>query len=1133
MAFLNIDELAKQQEAKAEFERRAKRLREKRERERAASRREPPKRSDLDIGVLTKGGPEADVTKPKSPDKFIAQTAETLERSNLDIGVLTKGGPEADVTKPKSPDKFIAQTTASVGSSGVEASSDTFERDRLEQTGFLGSVGSSGVEASSDTFERDRLEQTGFLGSVGSSGVEASSDTFERDRLEQTGFLGSTDGDLRLKAAEKAREEKAREEKAKAKKRQEMGVTASPEPILEAKARELGVARTKSGSLIIPSRLGRETPTEAEFLASEEARQQFGPNLGYMAIGAIPIVGTIAHWNHMSTGWKVASIALDAFVILGPLRGIGAMRAVGRGTGQNARTIRVAAAAGKAEDAVQRAVVDQLTDFNKALGNQAKMTFKAGDDYVTELKRLDHIQNVVGVPSPAKLGRPAKKALRDLSKAKADFNAETATISRLEARGVPAMELMRRRDAASKAFLEAQMDYGAAMGRISARRGVPQDPMMIKQLEKQTIQAEWKYAEELAKFKYQFDGKVVPAIAGRGAGEGPTAAELLRGTQDFVENAIAQTRDAVIGQLDSAPALVRAKAKFDKAAALVNKRLEALSGERRVFPKDAKGNFTTDAEGKWKTVIIKTKPARGLAAQQGLADATHDMVVATKRLDKLAATKVESLRRRQDRTASLIKTAAERGLSNFQMAALSNEAARLGAQITLVGLGDMKVLRKQLNALIGAQKQFPKNRSLWNADMRAVEAHIAETRTRVDRIIGSLETIAPDKAGRGGGGGRTLTRPPKSGTEQWEGVGVWGDVKLSTGGGGVTAATEAIAVGAGARAIATREREELGPPATTPTPTTTPSQPQPAKPAKPSPTEDDTVAPAPDITETPAPTTSPPAPGPKPTPEPDPVTTPEPDPVTTPEPEPDPVTTPEPDPVTTPEPDPVTTPDPDPVTTPDPDPVTTPEPDPVTTPDPDPVTTPDPDPVTTPEPDPVTTPEPDPVTTPEPDPVTTPDPDPVTTPDPDPVTTPEPEPAPPEPKPKTGQPKPTKTGQPTPTKPPKRGPPAKLRKARPGVKRRRAGEQAEGRFPEIVAYKRGMFWRTIDMNTGESSYSLEPPLGVPDVEGGSGAAKRSFRVLSHDNDPPSQRELDAGAMRVTVDASGPRYRPKRRRRRTK
>ena len=87
-----------------------------------------------------------------------------------------------------------------------------------------------------------------------------------------------------------------------------------------------------------------------------------------------------------------------------------------------------------------------------------------------------------------------------------------------------------------------------------------------------------------------------------------------------------------------------------------------------------------------------------------------------------------------------------------------------------------------------------------------------------------------------------------------------------------------------------------------------------------------------------------------------------------------------------------------------------------------------------------------------------------------------------------------------------------------------------GRFPEVVAYRAGFGYRIVNIETGESAFSLERPEGVPEEEG-PGAADRSFTILTTDIDPPSQRDLDLGITSVNVSRAGPRFRRRRSRRR--
>jgi len=73
-----------------------------------------------------------------------------------------------------------------------------------------------------------------------------------------------------------------------------------------------------------------------------------------------------------------------------------------------------------------------------------------------------------------------------------------------------------------------------------------------------------------------------------------------------------------------------------------------------------------------------------------------------------------------------------------------------------------------------------------------------------------------------------------------------------------------------------------------------------------------------------------------------------------------------------------------------------------------------------------------------------------------------------------------------------------------------------------VCWRQGFFFVTLNMDTGERSYSRIRPEGVPVAEG-KGSARESFSVLSSDFDPPTQRELDMGIVRVSAGGRGLSY----------
>ena len=97
-------------------------------------------------------------------------------------------------------------------------------------------------------------------------------------------------------------------------------------------------------------------------------------------------------------------------------------------------------------------------------------------------------------------------------------------------------------------------------------------------------------------------------------------------------------------------------------------------------------------------------------------------------------------------------------------------------------------------------------------------------------------------------------------------------------------------------------------------------------------------------------------------------------------------------------------------------------------------------------------------------------------------------------------------------------------KSRPG---RRRGRQAGAvPYPDTIALRAGFGFRTIDMDTGEARFTLEPPPNMRSIEGGPGSASRTFTILSEDYDPPSQRDLDIGIMKMTVGRQGVKFRRK-------
>jgi hypothetical protein len=100
-----------------------------------------------------------------------------------------------------------------------------------------------------------------------------------------------------------------------------------------------------------------------------------------------------------------------------------------------------------------------------------------------------------------------------------------------------------------------------------------------------------------------------------------------------------------------------------------------------------------------------------------------------------------------------------------------------------------------------------------------------------------------------------------------------------------------------------------------------------------------------------------------------------------------------------------------------------------------------------------------------------------------------------------------------------------------GKGRRRRRRKPGQDFPSRAAWKQGFGYRELDLDTGKSKFTLEPPPGVKIAEG-PGSARKSFTVLEFDDDPPSQREIDMGAVLATVGEEIV-YRPDHKNRRPK
>ena len=81
-------------------------------------------------------------------------------------------------------------------------------------------------------------------------------------------------------------------------------------------------------------------------------------------------------------------------------------------------------------------------------------------------------------------------------------------------------------------------------------------------------------------------------------------------------------------------------------------------------------------------------------------------------------------------------------------------------------------------------------------------------------------------------------------------------------------------------------------------------------------------------------------------------------------------------------------------------------------------------------------------------------------------------------------------------------------------------------YPEKAAFRWGATgYPVLDIDTGKVVYVKEKPKGVPSTSG-PGSAGESYTVLSYDNDPPSQRDVDLGIVRG-VAGKGIKFRPPR------
>ena len=73
------------------------------------------------------------------------------------------------------------------------------------------------------------------------------------------------------------------------------------------------------------------------------------------------------------------------------------------------------------------------------------------------------------------------------------------------------------------------------------------------------------------------------------------------------------------------------------------------------------------------------------------------------------------------------------------------------------------------------------------------------------------------------------------------------------------------------------------------------------------------------------------------------------------------------------------------------------------------------------------------------------------------------------------------------------------------IDRRRIIDQEVASYPEVVAYREpGGLWRTVDIDTGETVVSPDPPAGIPPLAIEGATPHETYTVLSRDGDPPRQ-----------------------------
>jgi len=177
-----------------------------------------------------------------------------------------------------------------------------------------------------------------------------------------------------------------------------LGKSKFPEP-------EMGVQEFTEN--FIYARTGGDKTTQKERnrfvdLALMEYRRLYGTSAASLSLkqlgmkqmaGIIPVVGTVLFWNEMSTPWRIASVALDAFALGAIIPGV----RVGAMAGRVGRAFKMPGlqAVQRATQSEVKATIRTLASVDKKLVTSFEGVIKARDTYAKALLRVRDLEKTL------------------------------------------------------------------------------------------------------------------------------------------------------------------------------------------------------------------------------------------------------------------------------------------------------------------------------------------------------------------------------------------------------------------------------------------------------------------------------------------------------------------------------------------------------------------------------------------------------------------------------------------------------------------------------------------------------------------------------------------------------------------